>query len=248
MPDITEQNRQQWLRKPALRAVYEDLYLRIDALLVPGVTLETGGGSGNLKAYRPEVISSDIAPYPWLDLVADAQQLPVASGALSNIVLFDVLHHLEYPILFLREAERALRRGGRVLMVEPAITAVSGPFYRWFHCEPVMLDCDPFACGVPDAQRDPFTANQALPTLLFSRQATRLRELLPGLEMVSVDWLSLIAYPMTGGFNRWSLIPPSLVKPVIALENRLPPGLRRRLAFRMLVCLQKVGTAAGTPA
>ena len=38
-----------WRKKPALRAVYGDIYRRIDARRRPGRTLEIGGGSGNLK-------------------------------------------------------------------------------------------------------------------------------------------------------------------------------------------------------
>lgn len=242
MTNPTEHNRAQWLRKPALRAVYEDIYVRLSDLCNDGTTLEVGGGSGNLKAYRPDVISSDIAWWPWLDLVADAQRLPIAAGSLDNIVLFDVLHHLEFPMLFLREAARVLRPGGRLVMAEPAITMVSGPFYQRFHREPVMMGVDPFAEGRPCAGRDPFTANQALPTLLFSRFSAKLQARLPELVLRETDWISLFAYPLTGGFNQWSLIPGAWVRPLLRLEDALPCWLRKRLGFRMIVCLEKAAS------
>jgi len=65
----------------------------------------------------PAVVSTDILPAPWLDALADAQRLPFAAASFDNIEMFDVLHHLDQPRMFLQEAERVLRRGGRIVMV-----------------------------------------------------------------------------------------------------------------------------------
>src|SRR4051794_40272674 len=144
-----------WDRKPVLRVVYDDLFRRIAEASVPGLMLEIGGGSGNLKERLPHVIASDVQLAPWLDLVADAQKLPFSDGALSNVVMVDVLHHIEYPLVFFREAERALRPGGRIVMVEPAITPGSTLFYRLLHEEPVDMSADPLAVDEPRPDRSP---------------------------------------------------------------------------------------------
>ena len=73
--------REIWDRKPVLRAVYGDIYRRMLEHVVPGPILEVGGGSGNFKLFAPATISSDILPAPWLDLVCDAQQLPLPTQA-----------------------------------------------------------------------------------------------------------------------------------------------------------------------
>ena len=129
--------RNAWDRKPVLRTIYDDFYDRIIAACRPGVTIEIGGGIGNLKQRLTDVVATDIQGAPWLDCVADAQRLPFAGACAANIVMVDVLHHLEFPAVFFREAERVLRAGGRVLMVEPAITWGSTLFYRMLHHEPV---------------------------------------------------------------------------------------------------------------
>ena len=98
----------------------------------PGPTLEVGGGSGNFKLFAPDTVSSDILPAPWLDLVCDAQRLPFADASFANIVMVDVLHHIGSPLRFLKEAARVLRPGGRLIFCEPAITPLSGLFYRSF--------------------------------------------------------------------------------------------------------------------
>jgi len=116
-----------WDRKPVLRVVYDDLFRRIAEACGPGTTLEIGGGSGNLAERLLDVVASDIQYAPWLNLVADAQRLPFAAGALGNIVMLDVLHHVEYPLHILAKAERVLRPGGRIVMVEPAAPPCDAP-------------------------------------------------------------------------------------------------------------------------
>ena len=136
-----------WERKPVIRLIYDDFYSRIVAECVPGTTIEIGGGIGNLKRRLPQLFSTDIQFARWLDCVADAQYLPFPASSVANIVMVDVLHHLEFPLHFFREAARVLRRGGRILMVEPAITLGSTLFYRVLHHEPVRMSADPLVDG-----------------------------------------------------------------------------------------------------
>lgn len=239
---LAEQGRR-WREKPVLRALYTDLYRRMAKACVPGRTLEVGGGSGGFKEFAPEVISMDILPTPWLDVRADAQFLPFADGSFANIVMFDVLHHIEFPRLFLAEAARVLMPGGRLVFCEPAITWASWPFYHFIHEEPVRWRCDPLATGTPDPARDAFAANQAIPTLLATRDRTRLERALPDLVFVTVDWMSLLAYPLSGGFQRWSLVPPGAVGAMLAVEDRVPRWLRRVTAFRMIGALARRSAA-----
>lgn len=234
----TQRNRSRWQEKPALRHVYHDLYGRMAAHCVPGRTLEIGGGSGNFKEYRSDVLSSDISYAPWLDIVADAQRLPLAASSCANIVMFDVLHHVEYPRLFFAEAMRVLAPGGRIVMVEPAITFASWPFYRFIHPEPVSMDEDPLAEGTP-TPRDAFAGNQAIPTLLAVKHRERFNAAFPALRMHKVEWLSLFAYPLTGGFQRWAAIPASWVPGFLHFESLVAPSLGRFLAFRMLVVIAR---------
>ena len=120
--EALEGYRSTWEHKPSLRIVYDDMYDRIVTTCRSGPTIEIGGGIGNFKEKLRDAITTDIQFAPWLDCIADAQQLPFATASASNIVMVDVLHHSEFPINFFREAARILHDGGRVLMVEPAIT------------------------------------------------------------------------------------------------------------------------------
>jgi SAM-dependent methyltransferase len=228
-----------WAQKPLLRRIYNDIYDRIAAACVAGTTLEIGGGIGQFKLRFPDVIATDIQSASWLDLVTDAQSLPFAVGSISNIVMVDVLHHIEFPLLFLREADRVLRRGGRLVMAEPAITWGSSLFYRLLHHEPVRMNEDPLIVGKPDTMRDPYNSNQAIPTLLVSRERERLAEMLPSLRLIRTDWFSLWVYPLSGGFKPWSLLPDRAGSFILGLEKKLEPALGRFLAFRLLTIMEK---------
>jgi SAM-dependent methyltransferase len=238
--DQLDQLRAVWERKPTLRLVYEDFYDRIAEACHPGVTIEIGGGIGNLKRRLGDVISTDIQSAPWLDCVADAQRLPFAAASAANIVMVDVLHHIEFPIVFFREATRVLRPGGRVLMVEPAITWGSSLFYRLFHHEPVRTsEVDVLGDGNPDPRRNPYTSNQAIPTLLATRERQRFQRLLPALRIARVDWFSFAAYPLSGGFQAWSLISEKLAHRVLRMERAIEPALGRFMGFRMMLVVEK---------
>lgn len=240
MTDRLAEHRVRWQAKPALRAVYEDCYRRIIAHCAPGGrTVEIGGGTGNLKAFQPGILSADIQFAPWLDLVADAHRLPFAPASIRNLVLFDVLHHLERPRLFLAEAARVLEPGGRIVACEPAITPMSYAFYRLFHHEPVRLAEDPLAEGALSPARDPYESNQAIPTRLFGRERGRLEALLPALRLVACQRFALLAYPLSGGFQPWSALPEKLAAPLLRLERRLERRLGPLMGFRLLGVLER---------
>jgi SAM-dependent methyltransferase len=238
--------RELWDQKPVLRLIYDDFYDRITAQCAAGLTIEIGGGIGNLKERLGNVVATDIQPAAWLDCVADAQRLPFAPTCAANIVLVDVLHHLEFPILFLREAARVLRPCGLVIMVEPAITWGSTLLYRLFHHEPVRTAAEVLMEGTPDSARDPYCSNQAIPTLLVTRERDRLHRLVPELRIVRVDWFSLAAYPLSGGFKTWSLIGAKLARRLLRFERRIEPMLGRCMGFRMLLVIEKTGAEKGS--
>jgi SAM-dependent methyltransferase len=237
--DALADYRSVWERKPVLRLIYDDFYDRIAAACRTGPTIEIGGGIGNLKQRLGEVVATDIQFAPWLDCVADAQRLPFADGTAANIVMVDVLHHLEFPAVFFREVARVLRPGGRVVMVEPAITWGSTLFYRLLHHEPVRTSVEVLLDGQPDPRRDPYASNQAIPTLIATRDRDRFHRLFPSLRIAGVEWFALAAYPLSGGFKPWSLVGAGMARQMLRIERALEPALGRLAAFRMLLIVEK---------
>ena len=227
-----------WEKKPILRTLYNNWYREMAQQLVSGKTLELGGGTGNFKEFAPNVVSSDIVPSPWIDVVADAQNMPFEDGSFDNIVMFDVLHHIENVTLFFDEALRVLRPGGRIIMMEPYISSASWFVYHFLHPEPVNFKQEPLGWVEPSPNRQPFDANQAFATILFERNFAGFEQRYPQFAKVYHRRMALFAYVLSGGFDKPALIPLFLLEPLLALENMLS-FLNRWLAFRTIVVLEK---------
>ena len=149
-------HRRVWQKKPALRKIYADYYRRITCHCTNGQTLEIGAGSGHIREHMDQVFMADILPAEWLDVAADAQQLPFGDESLSNIVMVDVLHHIERPTALFDEVTRVLRPGGKMVMLDPAITIGSWPIYKFLHSEPVNIRVDPLYEECSQSGGDPF--------------------------------------------------------------------------------------------
>lgn len=236
---ILEDHRELWKKKPVLRTIYADFYRRILGACRTGKSLEIGGGFGNLKEYATDVVSTDIVPVPGLDAAADAQALPFRDNSFDNIVAVDVLHHLERPQRFFSEADRVLRPGGRIILVEPGVTPVSWIFYKLMHPEPLIVRANPFPEGPLDPQRKPFDANQAIPELVFGRYLRDFESRFPSLKLVRRERFSWLVYPLSGGFRPWSLIPKSCLKAMDATELKLTPLVAWLTAFRLFLVVEK---------
>jgi hypothetical protein len=157
---------------------------------------------------------------------------------LDNIVLFDVLHHLNDPAQFFFEAQKVLKKKGRIVLMEPYISLASFSIYRFLHPEGLIWNINPFKKGCLDKNRNRFDGNQAIPTLIFERYKHWFAKEFPGLKFIKKERTDFIIYPLSGGFHNPSLCPLFLYSTLVYLERILKP-LNRFLAFRLFMVLEK---------
>jgi SAM-dependent methyltransferase len=84
--------------------------------------VELGSGSGHSKLFMPgyNYITTDILEIPWLDKHhIDAHNTSFEKESFDYIILENVLHHLDKPVLFFNEADRLLKSGGKIIIFEP---------------------------------------------------------------------------------------------------------------------------------
>ncbi len=237
--------REVWQRKPLLRAIYRRYFERLDRQRATGgPTLEIGAGGGFFRDYLRErqaddgLICSDVFGTPWVDLLADAQQLPLRDGGLRNLVGQDVLHHLPDPIAFFREAARVLAPGGRLVLVEPYISLWGYLVYRFLHHEACVLSDDPW--GPRPAAEEFNWANGALPWLCLEKHRARFEAELPQLRILRLEYFDFFAYPASGGFNYRAYLFGPIVRVLLQAERLIPQIVRKHLTgIRFLMVLEK---------
>jgi SAM-dependent methyltransferase len=238
------EHRRLWDSKPLLRSVYRVWF---DRLLrdLPGArrVLEVGAGpgllSGHARERRPDVrwVASDILPAPWNELVADGACLPFRDAAFDAIAALDLVHHVARPAAFFTEAARVLAPGGRLVVVEPWVTPLSFPLYRWLHQEGCRLSLDPWHPFEGDSLKDPFQGDAAVMWRLV-RDTTRERWRELGFEPPRVERLNGFAYLASLGFREASLAPAFLAQPLIALDRVTAP-LAPLLGLRVLAVWER---------
>lgn len=236
--ELLLKHRETWNSKPLLRFIYRTWYRDITAHLTDGMSVELCGGTGNLKEYESSVISTDLTLAPWLDAVVNAEALPFPEASLSNIVLIDGLHHIAKVCTFFEEACRALRTGGRIIILEPYLSPLSFPVYHFIHEEPVDFSRNPLDNESAKKGTLPFDANQAVATILFEKDYHRFHRRFTLLEKTVHRHLLAWNYVLSGGFSHNQLIPTAVAK-VLGSVKKIVPLPRRLLAFRLFVVLEK---------
>jgi hypothetical protein len=111
--------------------------------------------------------------------------------------------------------------------------------YKFLHEEPLDLGADPLALHSGGDARDPFDANQAIPTLLFGRKRAAFTDAFPALSLKRVQHLSGFSCPASGGFSHRPFLPWALWSWLHRLDAVMPSALMRWMAFRMLVVIER---------
>ena len=236
--DHLDYQRDAWNRKPGLRAVYRDWFKEINKCMIEGRSIEIGCGIGRIKKYLGGITTVDILKTRWTDVVGDGEILPFKNESVANLILFDVLHHLQHPVLFFREAFRILQYQGRLIVADPYVSLVSRIVYNYFHPEPVNINCNPFQKSVALSSNKPFDSNQAIATLIFYKYIQSWKQHFPQFSLLLRKRYGFLAYPATGGFGGKTLLPFSIIS-WIQKNEKLLNKFSGLLAFRLLVVLEK---------
>jgi hypothetical protein len=239
--DSIEKNHEYWNQKPLLRTLYGDFYRLIAGRLsnLPnGKIVELGSGLGNIHEVIPECIRTDLFPNPWIDQVENAYQLSFPDESVSDLILTDVFHHLKYPGTALKEFFRVLCKDGRVIMLEPCISALGLLVYGLLHDEPIAMTKEiqwDAPVGWSPEYIDYYAAQGNASRVFFGK---RFRHKFLGWKKIKTIRLSAIAYAASGGFSKPQLYPTSALPLMRKLEKFLDlfPIL---FATRLLVVLEK---------
>ncbi|HEY9525801.1 MAG TPA: class I SAM-dependent methyltransferase [Anaerolineales bacterium] len=239
--DQIEKNYEYWNQKPILKTLYGDFYRLISKKLsnLPDAKIvELGSGLGNIREFIPNCIRTDLFPNPWIDQMENAYQLSFPDESVSDLILTDVFHHLRYPGTALQEFSRVLRKGGRVIMLEPCMSALGLLVYGIPHDEPVAVT-KKIEWEAPQGwspQQIDYYAAQGNASRVFVGQ--RFRHKLGDWRTIKTQRFSAIAYAASGGFSKPQLYPTAAL-PLLRKLERVLDLFPLLFATRLLVILEK---------
>jgi SAM-dependent methyltransferase len=237
-------NLQYWEKKPLLRRIYRVFYRLIAQHLSGSPTpkiVELGSGIGNIKEAIPTCLRTDLFPNPWIDQIENAYALSFADNSVSDLILFDVFHHLRFPGTVLQEFWRVLQPRGRVIIFDPCISLLGMLVYGVFHPEPVHFFRTIEWLAPPGWSKteSEYYAAQGYATRIFT--SGEFNHLLGKWDLKVKSRLSAISYIASGGYSGPQIIPDAALPVVQSIEPfcDLFPFV---FATRLLVVLQKPGS------
>jgi len=235
------ENEKHWQRKPILRTIYRGFHEEIArhlSSLNPPLVVELGAGIGNIKDVIPHALRTDLFPNPWLDQTENAYALSFDDETVTDLILFDVFHHLRYPGTALKEFRRVLRPGGRVLVFDPFISLLGLVVYGLLHKEPIAWrrEIEWYAPqGWHPAQTDYYAAQGNATRVFFSRMTPTLFR---DWKIVTRKRYAAFSYVASGGYSGPQLYPDSFhpkMRRLDALMDKIPAAF----ATRILAVLEK---------
>ncbi len=163
--------------------------------------IEVGSGPAFTKDYiqNPSFKTTDYKKQPWIDLEIDALQTSFPDNSVEVVISTHMIHHLAHPPVFFSEMQRILKPGGR-LLIQEIQTSLMMRFLLWlmrhegWSYEAHVFDKN-CVCNDP---RDPWSANCAIPQLLFS-DSRKFEEHIPGFKVLRNELCECLIFPLSGG-------------------------------------------------
>jgi SAM-dependent methyltransferase len=216
--------------KPFLKLLYSEWYQKLADFVSynpTGVFVELGSGGGFVKELFPKIITSDVMDLPGVDKVFFGEKMPFSDSSVDGILMIDVFHHIPEPEMFLKEAQRVLKVGGRIVMSEPWNSVFGRFVYKNFHHEPFETEGN---WSIPPS--GPLSgANGALPWIIFERDNSKFKKMFPDLELIKLLHHTPFRYLLSGGVSMKQLIPDFMFKPLSLFEKVVTSQYLNMFAF-----------------
>lgn len=222
-------------RKSFLKHIYLDFYKNIIPNNVPpGPVVELGSGGGFVKKVIPNAITSDVIEATGIDKVFSAEKIPFKNNFVSAFLMIDVLHHIKNPEKALREMERCLKIGGKIIMTEPYKSFLGAGIYKYLHRE----FFNPQANWKVEGNGRMSNSNTALPWIIFVRDRKIFEMKFPNLKILKVSPHTPLAYLVSGGLSKYQFLP-SIAYPLIKFIEKILTPLNSYLGMFVTIEIQK---------
>lgn len=238
---ISNKNNKTYIKKKLIRLIYEDYYKTIKENIYNKKNFpifEFGSGGNNIKKIIPNCIVTENFKAKNVDRVENIYKINFKKNSISNIILIDVFHHLQFPSLVLEEIHRVLIKNGRIIMIEPAMGLFPRIIYKIFHYEPngfnLKINWNHIPKKIPSLNQ--YFAAQSMPWRAFFLKELNLKS---KYKIKLIKSFSDFAFLLSGGYSYKALYPKILYSFIKLIDKILTSISIRIFSARMLIVLEK---------
>jgi SAM-dependent methyltransferase len=247
--DGVEQARELYYRRPVGNLAYllRHRFSWMNEYIQPGnaVGIEVGAGIGVSRDFirSRRFFLTDLAGSDWLDVQwADSTAMPVKTGSLDYVVCSNMIHHVAQPVRFLEEMGRVLRDGGVLIIQEVNCSFFLRLALRVMRKEGYSFEVDVFdRSAVMSDPDDPWSANDAVPNLLFD-DADRFHREVPWFRIIRNTFSEFILFLNSGGVTAKTIsipLPEWALRIAEKIDNTLASAFPMVFALQRQVVLKK---------
>jgi ubiquinone/menaquinone biosynthesis C-methylase UbiE len=237
---IDSKNRKIYQNKDLIKIIYNYYYKKIkkNIYISNKKILELGSGGGNIKKVIHNCITSDQFKNENIDRIENIYKINFKKNSISNIILIDVFHHLQFPSLALKEILRVLIKNGRIIMIEPAMGFIPRIIYKIFHYEPNGFNLKINWNDTPKRIQslNQYFAAQSLPWRAFFLKELNLRS---KYKIKLIKPFSDFAFLLSGGYSYKAFYPKFLYSLIKLIDKILTSISIKIFSARMLIVLEK---------
>lgn len=162
--------------------------------------IELGAGAGFSELYlnyKPTL--TDAVKNPWIDRILDATNMHLEDASVDCLIASHNIHHFYSPYKFFAECVRVLKPNGIVLIQELNTCLMLRFLLRLMRHEGWSYEVDVFnANAIANDPKDPWSANCAVPELLFENEA-KFHQTFTHLKIERNSLSECLAFPLSGG-------------------------------------------------
>ena len=238
---IDIRNRKIFRQKKLIKKIYYDYFKEIKKNIYyhTNFPILEIGSSGFIKDIIPNCITSNLVKNDvMIDRKINIFNLGKKKETFSNIIMIDIFHHLKFPMVAIKNLNKALCKNGRVILVEPAMGLLPRIIYKIFHHEPngfnININWNEKSVRLPKDNH--FFAAQALTWRAFIRKELNYNKYF---NIKKINYFSDFAYLGSGGYSFKALYPEKLYSTIKRLDRLLTIISKFFFASRMIIVLEK---------
>ncbi len=206
---------------------------------------ELGSGAGFSKIILDDsrITLTDVEEYEWIDQKIDALTLPFEPNSVDVFICSHMIHHVAYPVTFLKNLAKSLKPNGVILISEVNTSFIFKILLRIMKHEGWNYNIDVFDTSRPtNNPDDPWSANCAIPELLWSDENNFENEI-KELKIEKNELCEFMIFPLSGGVTgkmKTINLPISVLKVLHNIDNILIKFFPKIFALGRRVVLRKV--------